>query len=191
MFGVSGKLKFILVSALFVALGVPLAGSRTIAAEHSAATPPVSASAKNTTEEAAVKESEGAASDPSIPEVKLTSRILFQLIASEIALQRGQAGAAYQTYLTLAEETGDPRIAERMLHFHRRAERLEIVAPVPFQKIGVLMRRLHSVVFGAVIFGFHDLSDHSARRDVEDTVEMQSACFTAALPYADMLPAFA
>ena len=87
MFGVSGKLKFILVSALFVALGVPLAGSRTIAAEHSAATPPVSASAKNTTEEAAVKESEGAASDPSIPEVKLTSRILFQLIASEIALQ--------------------------------------------------------------------------------------------------------
>ena len=113
MFGVSGKLKFILVSALFVALGVPLAGSRTIAAEHSAATPPVSASAKNTTEEAAVKESEGAASDPSIPEVKLTSRILFQLIASEIALQRGQAGAAYQTYLTLAEETGDPRIAER------------------------------------------------------------------------------
>ena len=113
VFGVSGKLKFILVSALFVALGVPLAGSRTIAAEHSAATPPVSASAKNTTEEAAVKESEGAASDPSIPEVKLTSRILFQLIASEIALQRGQAGAAYQTYLTLAEETGDPRIAER------------------------------------------------------------------------------
>ena len=109
VFGVSGKLKFILVSALFVALGVPLAGSRTIAAEHSAATPPVSASAKNTTEEAAVKESEGAASDPSIPEVKLTSRILFQLIASEIALQRGQAGAAYQTYLTLAEETGDPR----------------------------------------------------------------------------------
>ena len=51
VFGVSGKLKFILVSALFVALGVPLAGSRTIAAEHSAATPPVSASAKNTTED--------------------------------------------------------------------------------------------------------------------------------------------
>lgn len=59
------------------------------------------------------QENEGASSDPSIPEVKLTSRILFQLIASEIALQRGQPGAAYQTYLTLAEETGDPRIAER------------------------------------------------------------------------------
>lgn len=129
VFGVSGKLKFILVSALFVALGVPLAGSRTIAAEHSAATPPVSASAKNTTEEAAVKESEGAASDPSIPEVKLTSRILFQLIASEIALQRGQAGAAYQTYLTLAEETGDPRIAERAAQIALASN-----APKEFQK---------------------------------------------------------
>lgn len=129
MFGVSGKLKFILVSALFVALGVPLAGSRTIAAEHSAATPPVSASAKNTTEEAAVKESEGAASDPSIPEVKLTNRILFQLIASEIALQRGQAGAAYQTYLTLAEETGDPRIAERAAQIALASN-----APKEFQK---------------------------------------------------------
>lgn len=129
MFGVSGKLKFILVSALFVALGVPLAGNRTIAAEHSAATPQVSASAKSTPEETGVKESNGVASDPSIPEVKLTSRILFQLIASEIALQRGQPGAAYQTYLTLAEETGDPRIAER-------AAQIALVsnAPKEFQK---------------------------------------------------------
>lgn len=84
---------------------------------------------KNTTEEAAVKESEGAASDPSIPEVKLTSRILFQLIASEIALQRGQAGAAYQTYLTLAEETGDPRIAERAAQIALASN-----APKEFQK---------------------------------------------------------
>ena len=113
MFGVSGKLKFILVSALLIALGVPLTGDRTIAAEHSPATPQAAAAAKNTAEESVVKENEGASSDPSIPEVKLTSRILFQLIASEIALQRGQPGAAYQTYLTLAEETGDPRIAER------------------------------------------------------------------------------
>lgn len=129
MFGVSGKLKFILVSALFVALGVPLAGNRTIAAEHSAATPQVSASAKSTPEETGVKENNGVASDPSIPEVKLTSHILFQLIASEIALQRGQPGAAYQTYLTLAEETGDPRIAER-------AAQIALVsnAPKEFQK---------------------------------------------------------
>lgn len=113
VFGVPGKLKFILVSALLIALGVPLTGDRTIAAEHSPATPQAAAAAKNTAEESVVKENEGASSDPSIPEVKLTSRILFQLIASEIALQRGQPGAAYQTYLTLAEETGDPRIAER------------------------------------------------------------------------------
>lgn len=129
MFGVSGKLKFILVSALFVALGVPLAGNRTIAAEHSAAIPQVSASAKSTTEETVAKENNGAASDPSIPEVKLTSRILFQLIASEIALQRGQPGAAYQTYLTLAEETGDPRIAERAAQIALASN-----APKEFQK---------------------------------------------------------
>ena len=129
LFGVSGKLKFILVSALFVALGVPLAGNRTIAAEHSAAIPQVSASAKSTTEETVAKENNGAASDPSIPEVKLTSRILFQLIASEIALQRGQPGAAYQTYLTLAEETGDPRIAERAAQIALASN-----APKEFQK---------------------------------------------------------
>ena len=88
VFGVPGKLKFILVSALLIALGVPLTGDRTIAAEHSPATPQAAAAAKNTAEESVVKENEGASSDPSIPEVKLTSRILFQLIASEIALQR-------------------------------------------------------------------------------------------------------
>ena len=122
------QLKFILVSALLIALGVPLTGDRTIAAEHSPATPQAAAAAKNTAEESVVKENEGASSDPSIPEVKLTSRILFQLIASEIALQRGQPGAAYQTYLTLAEETGDPRIASaqrksRLLQMRRRVSK--------------------------------------------------------------------
>ena len=129
MFGVSGKLKFILVSALLIALGVPLSGNRTIAAEHSAATPQAAAPAKTTAEQSAAKENESASADPSIPEVNLTSRILFQLIASEIALQRGQPGAAYQTYLTLAEETGDPRIAERAAQIA-----LALNAPKEFQK---------------------------------------------------------
>ena len=53
------------------------------------------------------------------------------------------------------------------------------------------MRRLHTVVFGAVIFCFHDLSDHTARRNIEDTVEMQAVRIAAALPYADVFPAFA
>ena len=129
MFGVSGKLKFILVSALLIALGVPLSGNRTIAAEHSAATPQAAAPAKTTAEQSAAKENESASADPSIPEVNLTSRILFQLIASEIALQRGQPGAAYQAYLTLAEETGDPRIAERAAQIA-----LALNAPKEFQK---------------------------------------------------------
>jgi len=78
-----------------------------------------------------------------------------------------------------------------MLHFHRRAERLKIVTPVPFKKVSVLVRRLHAVVFCAVIPRFGQFSDHSARRNVEDTVEMQSVCIPAALPYADVFPAFA
>ena len=81
--------------------------------------------------------------------------------------------------------------SQRVLHFFRRTERLKIVAPVSFEKVGVLVCRLHSVVFCVVILYFHDLSDHSVRRNVEDTVKMQSACFSAALPYADMFPAFA
>ena len=80
-------------------------------------------------------------------------------------------------------------ISERMLHFHRRAECLKIIPAVSFKEIGVLMRRLHPVVFGTVIFRFHDLSDHSPGGNVEDTVKMQSSGFSAALPYTNMLPA--
>ena len=39
--------------------------------------------------------------DGTVPFVDLNNKILFQLIASEIALQRQEAGAAYRTYLNL------------------------------------------------------------------------------------------
>ena len=60
------------------------------------------------------------ASTPSLPEetkdlpdVPLTSQIVFQVLAAEIALQREQPAPAYQTYLALARDTHDPRMAER------------------------------------------------------------------------------
>ena len=56
VFGVPGKLKFILVSALLIALGVPLTGDRTFAAEPSPATPQAAAAAKNTAEASVVQE---------------------------------------------------------------------------------------------------------------------------------------
>lgn len=48
-----------------------------------------------------------------LPEVDLTGRILFQIIAAEVALQRGEPGAAFKTYMNVARDTRDPRLAKR------------------------------------------------------------------------------
>lgn len=48
-----------------------------------------------------------------LPNVALTSQIVFQVLAAEIALQRSQPAPAYQTYLALARDTHDPRMAQR------------------------------------------------------------------------------
>ena len=40
---------------------------------------------------------------------------VFQVLASEIALQRGEAGLAYGTYLELARQRNDPRLAQRAM----------------------------------------------------------------------------
>ena len=61
-------------------------------------------------------------SPDSLPEIELTGGLLFQLIASEIALQRNELGAAYSTYMNVAEETGDPRLAERAVQIAQVAQ---------------------------------------------------------------------
>lgn len=48
-----------------------------------------------------------------LPDVALSSQIVFQVLAAEIALQRNQPAPAYQTYLALARDTHDPRMAAR------------------------------------------------------------------------------
>ena len=40
---------------------------------------------------------------------------VFAVLASEIALQRGEAGIAYKTYLDLARQLNDPRLARRAM----------------------------------------------------------------------------
>jgi outer membrane biogenesis lipoprotein LolB len=40
---------------------------------------------------------------------------IFEVLASEIALQRGEAGLAYGTYLELARQLNDPRLAQRAM----------------------------------------------------------------------------
>lgn len=44
-----------------------------------------------------------------------TGEQVFEILASEIALQRGEAGLAYQTYLSLARQTGEPDLAQRAM----------------------------------------------------------------------------
>jgi tetratricopeptide (TPR) repeat protein len=40
---------------------------------------------------------------------------IFEVLASEIALQRGEAGLAYGTYLELSRQLNDPRLAQRAM----------------------------------------------------------------------------
>jgi len=46
-------------------------------------------------------------------DVDLTGALLYQIMAAELALQRGEAGAAFATYLSVARQTRDARIARR------------------------------------------------------------------------------
>lgn len=52
-----------------------------------------------------------------LPEVTLTSSVMFRILASEISAQRGQYQPAASTTLDLARETGDPRLSRRALEF--------------------------------------------------------------------------
>lgn len=48
-----------------------------------------------------------------IPNVELSSALMYQLMAAEVAVQRGELGAAFAVYMKLARETRDPRLARR------------------------------------------------------------------------------
>lgn len=50
---------------------------------------------------------------PPLPAHELTEELMFRLLLAEIAAQRGQPHVAVPTYLELARETRDPRIAQR------------------------------------------------------------------------------
>ncbi len=48
-----------------------------------------------------------------IPNVELSSALMYQLMAAEVAVQRGDLGSAFAVYVKLARETRDPRLARR------------------------------------------------------------------------------
>lgn len=51
--------------------------------------------------------------DERIPEVNVTGALVYQLMAAEVALQRGDVASAFATYLSAARQTRDPRLARR------------------------------------------------------------------------------
>lgn len=51
--------------------------------------------------------------EEALPNVELTAEIFYQINVAEIALQRGELGGAYATYLQLGQTTRDPRLARR------------------------------------------------------------------------------
>jgi tetratricopeptide (TPR) repeat protein len=55
--------------------------------------------------------------DPSLPNVALNEELLFKILSSEIAFQRGQWQAAYVTLISAAQDTRDPRLAKRAAEF--------------------------------------------------------------------------
>jgi tetratricopeptide (TPR) repeat protein len=56
---------------------------------------------------------ERARAQAALPKQPLTSDILFKFLVAEVAGQRGEIGIAQSTYLDLARQTRDPRIARR------------------------------------------------------------------------------
>jgi tetratricopeptide (TPR) repeat protein len=51
--------------------------------------------------------------DGPLPMVDLSPQLLFQLLAADLAAQRGDVGSAWSTYMSVARQTRDPRIARR------------------------------------------------------------------------------
>lgn len=64
------------------------------------------------------------AEDP-LPTVALTEELLFKLLSAEIAYQRNDWQTAYVTILTLAQQTGDPRLARRAAEIAHSVNRTE------------------------------------------------------------------
>ncbi|HTT13793.1 MAG TPA: tetratricopeptide repeat protein [Burkholderiaceae bacterium] len=52
-------------------------------------------------------------SNEPLPDYDLSGPLLFQLMSAEVAVQRGELATAYATFLSLAKQTRDPRLAQR------------------------------------------------------------------------------
>ena len=60
-----------------------------------------------------------------LPDVKLTADLLYQILAAEVAIQRGELVLAANTTLVLARETTDPRLAQRAVELYAAIDELK------------------------------------------------------------------
>jgi tetratricopeptide (TPR) repeat protein len=63
--------------------------------------------------EPATAASAASATDPSLPNVELTGDLLYKLTRAELEFKLGQWQGAYVTLMSVAQQTRDPRIAQR------------------------------------------------------------------------------
>ena len=94
---------------LALAAAIALAGCAGIAAAGAAPAAPPQAAPPPAAGPAAA----AAPVTDTLPNVDLTSELLFRLVYAEVALQRGEPGPAYVELMRVAGETGDPRVAHR------------------------------------------------------------------------------
>ena len=85
----------------------------TLDANNAVASPPV-ADGRTATQppRSAAADASDEPGDP-IPNVELSSALMYQLMAAEVAVQRGDLGSAFAVYMKLARETRDARLARR------------------------------------------------------------------------------
>lgn len=62
-------------------------------------------------------------SDAALPPIDLSPDIMYKLLSAEVASQRGQWKYAYMTELGLAQQTRDPRLAQRAMEIALSARR--------------------------------------------------------------------
>jgi tetratricopeptide (TPR) repeat protein len=89
---------------LWLAVILPLAACAALAQQDAAPDEPALQEAV---------EAEAEKSNAALPAQELTEPLLYEMLLAEIALQRGNAALAAQTYAELAARTRDPRIARR------------------------------------------------------------------------------
>jgi tetratricopeptide (TPR) repeat protein len=75
-----------------------------------------------------ISSAEGEVGGP-IPERQLTEQIMFQVLAAEIAAQRGQFASASRTYFDMAKDTRDPRMAQRATELGLASRSMELALP--------------------------------------------------------------